>query len=341
MMFVGDNSLVRLHLSENERPSPLARAAAAEEAARLGRYPDPTYANLTAELATFWQVRSDEVVVSNGSDELLLLSALAFGAQAAGVVTAGTFLGHRYAVEATGRQATEVPLAPDGRIDAIGFSRALDRAGVAFVCNPHNPGGSALADDDLAAIVEAAQAAGSTLVVDEAYMEYADHGTASLAGPPRDGVIVLRTFSKAYGLAGLRVGYAIGSAGDLDAIRHLQRVVPFRVNRVGVAAAIAALRDPEHLARIRGENSRKRAWLTSALHAKGIEARPSVTNFVAIPVANPDAIRAHLLEKHRIVVRDTSDMGYAGHIRVSLGEESALQCVVDTVARFSESACPT
>lgn len=336
-----EDSAARLHLSENLSPSPFAAVAVAEEAVRLGLYPDRTYSDLTAELATFWGVCPDEVAIGNGSDELLLFCAMAYGAQGEGVVTAGTFAGHRLAIEAARRPVIEVPLTTDGRIDAIEFSRALDGAGIAFVCTPHNPSGVALSQNDLTVIVRAAQRAGVVLVVDEAYMEYADPGTASLAGPPQEGAIVLRTFSKAYGLAGLRVGYAIGTAGDLRAIRKLQRVIPFRVNRLGAAAAIAALRDVEHLEATRSENALKRAWFTSAIQSKGFDAQPSATNFVTIAVRNPAAVRAHLYERHRITVRDTSDMGYAGHIRVSLGEESALQCVLDVIDDFSESAFPT
>jgi histidinol-phosphate aminotransferase len=335
-----DDSVVRLHLSENSSPSPLAQAAAVEAAARPDRYPDQTYAELTTALATFWRVHTDEIVVGNGSDELLLLCAMVYGSRTAGVVTAGTFAGHRLAVEATRRPVVEVPLNPDGRIDAVAFSEALDGAGIAYICTPHNPSGSALSPSDLAAIVDAAQVAAVMLIVDEAYMEYADVGTASLAGPPQEGVVVLRTFSKAYGLAGLRVGYAIGSAHDLRALRTLQRVIPYRVNRPGAAAAIAALRDVEHLELARSDNARKRAWFTSALRAKGFDVRPSATNFVTIPVADPSAIQAQLLERYGIAVRDTSDMGYAGHIRVSLGEESALRRVLAAIDDLSGSASP-
>lgn len=333
--------MVRLHLSENPRPSPLARAAAVEEAARLDRYPDQTYDELTTELATFWRVRPDEIVVGNGSDELILLCAMAYGGRTAGVVTAGTFAGHSLAVDASRRPLVEVPLTPDGRIDAVAFAHALDGAGIAFICTPHNPGGSALSPGDLAAIVDAAQEAGVVLIVDEAYMEYADIGTASLAGPPQEGVVVLRTFSKAYGLAGLRIGYAIGSARDLGALRTLQRVIPYRVNRPGAAAAIAALRDVEHLERTRSDNARKRIWFTSSLRSRGIEVPPSATNFVTIPVAEPSAVQAQLLERYGIVVRDTSDMGYAGHIRVSLGEESGLRRMLAAIDDLSGSAFPT
>lgn len=332
---MGGDAVVRLHLSETATPSELARLAATEDAAKLGRYPDPTYADLIAELATFWQVDRDEIVVGNGSDELLLLSALAYGAGAPGVVTGGTFKGHRYAVEATGQPVIEVPLTASGRIDAIGFAAALDGAGIGFLCTPHNPGGAALEQDELDVIVDAARRTGATLVIDEAYMEYASPGTPSSAVPPSEGIVVLRTFSKAYGLAGLRIGYAIGRASDLAVIVDLQRVIPFRVNRPGAAAAVAALRDQGHLAHTCATNTRRRTWFTSALRARGIEVRPSEANFVAIAVSDPAAVCAHLLDVHGIAVRDASEMGFEGHVRVALGDERALRRIVDVIGEVS------
>ncbi len=320
-------SLTRLHLSESSVASAKCLPAMAAEMAATNLYPDPDCDALVSALAGHWAVDPDNVAVGNGSDELILLSALALGdLSRPGTISAGTFSGHRFALEISRRGFREVPLV-DGRVDAGSFARSIPGSGIAFLCTPHNPSGVALAQDELEEIVGAAAGAGVPLVVDEAYMEFAPEGTASVTplAASSGRAVALRTFSKAYGLAGVRVGYAIGCGADVAALRVAQRVLPFRVNRFGQVAALAALEDPACIERVRAETTRKRQWLTGALREEGFRVHDSATNFVAVAVGDPAAVTRALREEHAIAIRDTGDMGYPGHVRISLGETSELE----------------
>lgn len=320
----------RLHLSESAIASPRCIPAIAAEMESVNCYPDPDCEDLVLGLARRWQVAPENVAVSNGSDELILLCALALGETSRpGTISAGTFRGHRYALEIARRGYREVPLV-DGRIDAEAFARAIPGAGIAFVCSPHNPSGSALSREELDLIVAAATKARVPLVADEAYMEFAPEGTPSVVGPALSGVrgVALRTFSKAYGLAGVRVGYALGGGRDIAAVKAAQRVLPFRVNRIAQVAALAALEDRSCIDRVRSATASKRQWFTDALRAEGFRVQDSATNFVSVAVNDPAEVARVLLEDHAIAVRDTSDMGYPGHVRISLGGKGDLEVVL-------------
>lgn len=321
--------LARLHLNESATaPAACVRAIEAELGS-TNLYPDARYEALTAAIARRWAVGQGNVAVGNGADELLLICALTLGdLSRPGVVTEGTFTGHRFALEVARRGVRSVPLV-GGRIDASAFARALPGAGLAVLCTPHNPSGVALGQDELDEITLAAAAADVPLVVDEAYMEFAPAGTASAASIAPDGrVVVLRTFSKAYGLAGVRVGYAIGSQQTVQALANAQRVLPFRVNRLGQVAALAALEDRDHLKRVREDVASRRTWFTAALRERGFSVPDSAANFVAVRVTDPTATRERLFRDFGIAVRDTTDMGYMGHVRISLGTRDVLERIL-------------
>jgi histidinol-phosphate aminotransferase len=326
-------SLARLNLSEGTVASRGCLDAVAAEIAAIHLYPDPDCEALTCALAEHWDVEAANIAVGNGSDELILLCALTLGDPSlSGVISAGTFLGHRYALEIARREIREVSLRA-GRVDAASFAEAIPGAGIAFLCTPHNPSGVALTGEELELITSTAAGAGVPLVVDEAYMEFAPEHVPSPAGAIRPGVSIvsLRTFSKAYGLAGVRIGYAIASPTDAGTLRDAQRVLPFRVNRLGQVAALAALRDPGCIPRIRTATARKRDWFTAALREQGFDVQESAANFLAVAVTNPAAVARSLLEEYKIAVRDTTNMGYAGHVRISLGTQEELERAVDAL----------
>lgn len=336
-------TLARLNLSEGTVASSGCLDAVAAETAAIHLYPDPDCEALVCALAEHWEVEAGNIAVGNGSDELILLCALTLGDPSLpGVISAGTFLGHRYALEIARREIREVSLIA-GRIDADLFAEAIPGAGIAFLCTPHNPSGMALTGDELELIARAAARAGVPLVVDEAYMEFAPEHVPSLAGTVRPGlsIVALRTFSKAYGLAGARIGYAIANRADAGALRYAQRVLPFRVNRLGQVAALAAMQDPGCIPRIRAETARKRDWFTAALREQGFDVQESAANFVAVAVTDPPAVTRSLLDEHEIAVRDTTSMDYAGHVRISLGTqdelERAVHALVDVRAKLGSS----
>ncbi|MFD7624874.1 pyridoxal phosphate-dependent aminotransferase [Streptomyces sp. NPDC059851] len=332
------DSMVRLHLSESPYgASPAAVAAATGALERVSRYPSPQRDALVTALAAHWGVSEDQIAVANGSDELVLATALTLGDPARpGLVTAGTFPGYREALERIGRGAVARPLR-DGLVDIGDFADALPGHGIGYVCNPHNPSGTALAKDDFAALVAAARSSGVPLVFDEAYQEFGDPGLPQtrdfLDGDAP--VLALRTFSKAYGLAALRIGYAVGRADLIAEVRRTLTVLPFSVNRVAQAAALAALADQPFLDGIRTGAAERREWFYAELERRGYRYVPSETNFVAVRVEASGEAQDALAKEHGILVRDTGMFGYPGHLRVSLGTEDELRTFLDALDRFT------
>ncbi|MER6441354.1 histidinol-phosphate transaminase [Streptomyces sp. NPDC001185] len=327
-------ALVRLHLSESPYgPSPLALAAAHEAVDATGTYPDPTRSAPAHAVADLLGVSAEQVVVANGSDELVLLSALALGDPGRpGVTTAGTFPGYRICLENVRRGCREVPL--DGtRPGTTALAAALDGAGTGYVCNPHNPTGSTLTRAEFDLLVERAAATGTPLVVDEAYLDFAPPGTPQVldyldTGAP---VVALRTFSKAHGLAGLRIGYAVGEAGAIGQLRAVQGTMPFSVNRAAQAAAVASLADRRHLAGVREANAAAREEFRAALAARGRRALPSATNFLAVPVGDSATAELLLERDHDILVRDAGRFGLPGHLRISVGRAGEMARLLDAL----------
>ncbi|MFF8716658.1 pyridoxal phosphate-dependent aminotransferase [Streptomyces sp. NPDC015184] len=324
----------RLHLSENAHgASPLALLAAREALDPTAVYPDPARSAPAKAVAARLGVGEQQVAVANGSDELVLLSALALGDRdRPGVTTAGTFPGYRVCLTAVGRGCEEIPL-DDGRVDADAVAAAMERAGIVYLCHPHNPSGAVLDRGRMDLLVERAAVTGTPLVVDEAYLEFAPAGTPQLrdylgSGAP---LLSLRTFSKAYGLAALRLGYAVGSAELVARLHEVQGTMPFSANAVAQAAAVAALADRDHLDEVRRQNSLQRAWFRSELARRGRRSLPSATNFVAVAVSDSAAAERLLAQDHDILVRDAGRFGFAGHLRVSLGPAKDLVRLMDAL----------
>ncbi|MEV6512374.1 histidinol-phosphate transaminase [Streptomyces sp. NPDC051642] len=332
-------TLLRLHLSESPYgPSPHALRAAHEAIDATGVYPDPTRAAPAGAIAELLGVRADEIAVANGSDELVLLSALSLGdRRRPGVTTAGTFPGYRICLENVGRGCREVP-SPD----VAALADAFGTAGIAYVCNPHNPTGGVLDRGAFDLLVKRAGATGTPLVVDEAYLDFAPPSTPQVldylgSGAP---VLALRTFSKAHGLAGLRIGYAVGRADLVARLRAAQGTMPFSVNRAAQAAAVAALADRGHLERVRRDNALARERFRAGLAARGRHALPSVTNFLAVPVSDSATAERLLEQDHGILVRDAGRFGLAGHLRISVGEAPQQSRLLDALDAVAPLAVP-
>ncbi|MFI6153752.1 pyridoxal phosphate-dependent aminotransferase [Kitasatospora sp. NPDC051170] len=327
----------RLHLSENPYgASPLALAAAREAIDLTEVYPDPARLSPIAALAAHLGVAEDQIAVANGSDELVLLTALALGDTGLpGVTTAGTFPGYRICLETVRRGCTEIPLTgPDGAdTDAERFAEALAGAGIGYLCNPHNPTGALLDRRRFDLLVAAAARTGTPLVVDEAYAEFAPAGSPQLLDHLASGapLISLRTFSKAYGLAALRIGYAVGRADLIAKLREAQGTMPFSVNRAAQAAAVASLADRATLARAVALTAERRAWFRAELAARGRRSLPSATNFVAVAVPDSASAERLLAERHDILVRDAGRFGLPGYLRVSLGPTAQLERLLDVL----------
>ncbi|MEV6176187.1 histidinol-phosphate transaminase [Streptomyces sp. NPDC052015] len=330
----GADHLIRLHLSESPCGASRAALRAAErELERVNVYPDPERRELVRALAEHWDVTPDHIAVANGSDELVLATALTLGDRARpGLVTDGTFPGYRSCLELTGRGCTAVPLSGTD-VDVDAFAARLPEHGIGYLCNPHNPSGAAHTGQELTALVDASGRSGVPLVCDEAYMEFADPGTPQIRDL-LDGdapVVALRTFSKAYGLAALRVGYAVGRPALIAALRHTLRSLPFSVNRLAQAAAVSALGDRDFVDGVRRTTAERRSWFTAELGRRGRAHLPSVTNFVAVAARDCASAQDRLAADFGILVRNAGLFGFPGFLRTSLGTQEDLVRFLDAL----------
>jgi len=198
-----------------------------------------------------------------------------------------------------------------------------ERTKAVILCSPHNPATTIIRRGALVRLLEALGDDPPLVVLDEAYREFCDDpeypdGVSLLARFPR--LLVLRTFSKIAGLAGLRVGYAVGALESIDRLNRVR--APFNVNRLGQVAALAALGDPEHWERTRHLVLEERAFLSHELARRGFTFPPSQANFFLVKVAGATAVRERLL-RAGLVVRDGAAVGFPDHLRISIGRRDA------------------
>lgn len=289
-------------------PSPAAILAARE--AVWTHYPDDGSARLKEEIARREGVEPCQVVVGNGSAELIWLVALAFLGPGDRATVVGPTFGEYSRASAIVGASVDIELA----VAAEAFAPPLHRLGVSrvlWLCDPNNPTGRLIGSmrlHDLAGSLPEA-----LLVVDEAYAPFVDNWPPWPRLPAN--VVRLRSLTKDGAMPGLRLGYAITSAEiarALDAVRP-----PWSVNAVAQAAGLAALSDDEHMARARDEVRLARSYVAAELARLGRRVHPSAANFVLVEVADAAATRAALL-RHGVVVRDCSSFGLPAHVRIGL-----------------------
>ena len=317
-------------LGSNENPLGASPRAIEAMRAALGetfRYPDPRGLALKTALGAKLRVEVDRVALGNGSHELLMLLAQCFvGGQRSVVFSEFGFAVFPIATAAAGAIALRVPAlaradasAPYGHdLDAMASAVRGDTR-LVYIANPNNPTGTWF--DDAAFDRFVARVPPDVLVVvDEAYAEYVDAPGLSSALRLADrhpNLIVTRTFSKAYGLAGLRIGYFIAHPTVVAVIERLRE--SFNVNNVALAAAEAALGDTAHLAQAVAFNRAERAWLTNALAERGYRVLPSQTNFVMVDLGrDATGFEKHLFERG-VIVRPMGGYGLAETVRISVG----------------------
>jgi histidinol-phosphate aminotransferase len=316
----------RLHLNEPSfPPSPRVLEVLRRAEHTLGRYPDGAGTALRAALAARLGVGEERIVLGAGSDELIALSAAAFlvpGAHC--VVPTPSFPRYRTCALLQGAVLTEVPVDVDGALDVDAMAVAARGATLVFAASPNNPTGGLLAARELQRFVKQIDGQ-ALLVLDEAYFEFGrtvggPDGLEVLAG--RGGPwMVLRTFSKAYGLAGLRVGYAVASDPALAEALNRSRSL-FNVGALAQAAALAALDDERYAIEQVGKTVAAREWLRGQLESMGMTCLPSAANFLAaaLPLPAGDAIAQ--LAAEGILVASVGPAPFDRHIRITVGAEA-------------------
>ncbi|WP_206952856.1 histidinol-phosphate transaminase [Trinickia acidisoli] len=313
-------------LASNENPLGMpesAKAAMVRAAADLGRYPDANAFELKAALAARYGVPAEWITLGNGSNDILEIAAHAFVEKGQSVVYSQySFAVYALATQGLGARAIVVPAVEHGH-DLNAMLAAIEEdTRLVFIANPNNPTGTFIEGAALEALLERVPRR-VVVVLDEAYTEYlaAEHRYDSIAWVRRyPNLVVSRTFSKAFGLAGLRVGFAIAQPELTDLLNRLRQ--PFNVNTMAQAAAIAALGDTAFLEKTAALNAAGYRVLTQAFDKLGLEYVPSFGNFVLVRVGNDDGAGARVnlgLLKQGVIVRPVGSYGLPQWLRVTIG----------------------
>jgi histidinol-phosphate aminotransferase len=327
-----------LHLNESPfPPSPRAiEAAAAALRGPLNRYPQSRAPELAAALAARTGVAAERIVFGVGSDELIhVVAEVALGPGDRCAMPVPSF--PRYAVSARirGAEVVGVPIDAEGASDAAGLLAAIDgRTRVVFACTPNAPSGGMMGAGALERLAREVPA-DVLLVVDEAYHEYGRHagGPDALAAlaARRGPWIVLRTFSKAHGLAGLRIGYALcGSGVEAEALRRVK--MTFNVTEMAQAAALASLGDEDHLRASLDATAAGRARLSEGFRRMQLRVYPSFTNFVSVDLGVPAQPAMQALAARGVHVRDWRHPDWRTQLRVAVGTPGDDEAVLEALA---------
>jgi histidinol-phosphate aminotransferase len=309
-------------LASNENPlgiGPRTRAAIEAALGQIARYPDGNGFELKHALAQRFGVDASSIVLGNGSNDVLELVALAFlGPGRAAVLSQHAFAVYPLATQARGARSIVVQARAYGH-DLEAMARAVDdETYVVWIANPNNPTGTHLRADELEAFLRKVPER-VLVVLDEAYNEYLK---PDLRGDPvrwlkrHPNLVVTRTFSKAYGLAGLRVGYALAHPSVADVMNRVRQ--PFNVNAIALAAASAALDDMEFVARSYAANLSGMRQLEEGARALGLAFIPSSGNFLTIQVGRAAEVFKRLLRRG-VIVRPLANYGLPEHLRVTIG----------------------
>ncbi|MFD2616422.1 histidinol-phosphate transaminase [Terrilactibacillus laevilacticus] len=327
------DEVIRLASNENPLgPSPKAIEAMVEAVREVHLYPEATCGELVSDLAHYYDIKPEEIVTGNGADNLINQLGQAFINEGDEVVyCTPTFAAYRSSTLLMGGKPVEIPLVDGFVYDLDGLlTQITDKTKMIFVCNPNNPTGTLLEEGRLSSFLDKVPEQ-VLVILDEAYIEFIqeEHYTTGVDFIKRySNVIVLRTFSKLYGLAGNRVGYAMAQKPLIDRMKKVREV--FSVNRVGHIGAHAALKDQAHRDKTIEKNSAERKRLVEFFEEQDFDVTPSHTNFIFVDVKmDAGEVFQKLMEKG-VLIRPCSGWGYNTHIRVSIGSH-------DQNTKFMES----
>jgi len=335
MKLYGCRRLFRLNNNENSLgPPPQAQEAIRRFAPpAAAAYPSGDAYELRREIAAVRGLSPEQVLVGNGANEVIAVVLKAFCEPGDNIVTADrTFAVYEWVAAFSGIEARIVPLT-DGRFDADAILHSIDRhTKIVFLCSPNNPTGSYWPEETLSAFLKAVD--GRLIVVlDEAYFEFVEapdypDGVTFLTEHPN--VVVFRTFSKMYGLAGLRIGYLMGSRSVVEAVRHT--CVVYSVNAVAQAAALEALRDDTgHIQRTRRLVRQSREFLLEELGRMGLPVISGEGNYLVVRLPLSDTMAYRQLMRAGVMIRPMTSFRYPSHIRVTLAQMDAMEAFVSAL----------
>ena len=332
----GVANVVKLSSNENPfGPSDRAKDAFQRSVHQMHRYPSTDHTALRSAIAEVHGLNAARVICGVGSDEIITFLCQAYaGPKDEVVFTEHGFLMYRISALAVG--ATPVEVAERERtadVDAI--LRACNRrTKLVFIANPNNPTGTMISAAEVARLADGLPPQ-AILVLDGAYAEFVEgfDGGLSLV-EARSNVVMTRTFSKIYGLAGLRIGWGYGPKAIIDVLNRVRG--PFNLSNTQLETAEAAVRDQVHVARSRDDNSRMRHWLALALAELGIPSDTSMTNFILARFASQDEAEACdlFLQKQGLIVRVVSSYKLPQCLRITIGDEASCRRVAHAIAQF-------
>jgi histidinol-phosphate aminotransferase len=324
-----------IRISSNENPLGPGKAVLAAILGKFpqaGRYPfnsTPSDRELTSAIASEFKIKADNIVLGGGSQELLKNAVRAFTTPSRGLVTgAPSFENCPGVAKKLGRPIKEITVDSLFRLDLEPMIDAAKGAGLVFFNNPNNPTATVHAAKVVADFVSRVRQSSpdTVILIDEAYHDYVTDPSYESAIPlalETPNVFVTRTFSKAYGMAGMRVGYAIGRAETMTPLEKLK--MPYNISVFGIAAAIAALGDPKHIEAERERNTKVRAFTIKALAEFGCKAADSQGNFLFVDVGKPAKEFREACAKHGVVVGRDFPPFEKTHVRISIGTMDEMQ----------------
>jgi histidinol-phosphate aminotransferase len=318
---LGLKTVIKLASNENPYgPSPRVVAAITKTASQVNRYPDGACFYLRQELARRLKVKEDQIIFGNGSDEVIVLAVRAFVNPGDEVVIAKpSFLIYEIASFIEGAVIKSVPLR-NFRYDLTGMKAAVGpKTKIIFIGNPDNPAGTYISKAELERFLKSIRR-DILVFLDEAYFEYVhekDYPNGIDFLKTYKNVVVTRTFSKMYGLAGLRVGYGIGDPRIIDILNRLRE--PFNINSLAQVAAAAALQDQKYYRGIATAVEKERKFLYGQFEKLGLRYEESFTNFILVRVERDSSAVAQGLLRKGVIIRDMNVWGLKNYIRVTIG----------------------
>lgn len=322
-----------IKMASNENPlgcSPKVALAIQQELDHLSRYPDANGYDLKQAIAAYNNVSDDRITLGNGSEEIINLIARCFVNSTHSVVFGQySFIAYPMVTASQGAKAIEVPAKEYG-IDLHAMQKAVcadASVRVVFIANPNNPTGTKLEQNAIADFIRSIPSH-VLVVLDEAYVDYEPSCNNQALIDEFEQLIILRTFSKAYGLAALRVGYAITHPAVADVFNRVRQ--PFNVNRLAQSAAHAALADQEFIQNVKHTNEQERNVFYQAFNELNVNYIPSYTNFILVEVGDAEHINQALLHQG-IIIRPMDEYGLARWIRISIGTPSENQRLIQAL----------
>lgn len=327
---------IKLDLSENIFGfSEKIKQTLIEEIQYINLYPDIECVELKRAISDYFKVGQGQIFVGNGLDEVILSLALSKKYDDV-LIPKHSFMGYYYSAQIAEANIYSMEL-DHYKISLNSIYDKLDSIDAVFLCNPHNPFGTVLNSSDMENLVMRCEEKNVDVILDEAYMDFAEsekvHSAINLVDKYKN-LYVLRTFSKAYSFAGLRCGFVISQEANLCDLQEIKKALPFNVNRLAQKAACCVLGDDILVKKNIELCKYSRDLFMSKLKSRNIPYIESFANFVTIYTEEADEVRKNLADDYRILVKDLKLMGLKNYLRIGIGTEEQMDYVLNTIDKL-------